>query len=187
MQGLLLGTCIWNMCAFCQWSPVAWICFWALATVLQYRTSYHWRKPCISYNFLTSSCHKILLKRPSSISQKAPKLRTKERHQQLLTYPSAPHIYDAQTSRCTWRLLPTLTHQIRFEDLLAIKSAAEHLGAKLEIQVVTQSCPCATHCPCSPWKKVYLSKIALQAITPWAGVMGVCGDGGGSPTKRRFN
>lgn len=43
-------------------------------------------------------------------------------------------------------------------------------------------------------EKVYLSKIALQAITPWAGVI-VSGRGGwggnvragGSPTRRRFN
>lgn len=51
--------------------------------------------------------------------------------------------------------------------LLAITSAAVHLGAKLEIHKVTQVCPC-TSLPLSLFfmKKVYLSKIAPQAITP---------------------
>lgn len=106
---------------------------------------------------------------------------------------SAPHLYDAKTFQSTWQLPCGLIHQIRFEKLLAITSAAEHHGTKLEIRRVRQGWSPATRHPVLH-EKVYLSKIALQAITPRDGVIlsaggaiCVCVCGRVSPTRRRFN
>lgn len=83
---------------------------------------------------------------------------------------SAPHLYEAKTFQSTWQLPCGLIHQIRFEKLLAITSAAEHHGTKLEIRRVRQGWSPATRHPVLH-EKVYLSKIALQAITPRDGVI----------------
>lgn len=61
-------------------------------------------------------------------------------------------------------------HQIRFGNLLAIRSAVVRLGTKLKIHSVRQAYPCAAHRPVLH-EKVYLSKITLQAVTPWDGVI----------------
>ena len=64
----------------------------------------------------------------------------------------------SSTSRCKVfsQQLTALTLQIRFENLLAITSAAEHLGAKLEIHRIKQACPCETHCPRSSWRSLFV-------------------------------
>lgn len=93
----------------------------------------------------------------------------------------------SSTSRCkvfSQQHLPALTLQIRFENLLAITRAAEHLGAKLEIHRIKQACPCDT-LPML-FMETFICLKYLRAITPWAAVIvserGREFRGGGSPT-----